>query len=124
MPYFDKVEEFFVLDTHVLDWVEWRYSLGEPALHFQHALPDSFPSLVLSQILWQEYSNMTDHFNCRQQYWDHKWIAFEAWWTRQNATRGWRGDISVLGKGGPSLTVQENVKNILFVRRDLVDLEF
>ena len=67
---------------------------------------------------------MTDRLNCRQQNWDHKCIAFEAWWTRQNATRCWRSDISVFGKGNPSLTVQKNVENILFVWRDVVGLKF
>ena len=51
-PHFDKVEEFFVFDPHVLDWIEQRYSVGEPALHFQHTLPDGISSLILSQIFW------------------------------------------------------------------------
>lgn len=65
-PYLDKADEFFVLDPHIFDRVKQRYSIGEPALHFQYTLPDGFSCLVRPQIFWQEYSNMADRLHCRQ----------------------------------------------------------
>ena len=123
-PYLDEVEESFILDPHVLDGIEECYSLGEPTLHFQHTLPNGLSRLVLSQVFWQEYSNMTDCLNCRQQNWDHERIAFDVGRARQNATRCWCRDISVFGKSSPRLTTQKNVEDVLFVWRDVIDLEF
>lgn len=106
MPHFDKVEEFFVLDPHVLDWIEQCYPFREPALHFQHTLPDGISGLLLPQIFRQEYSNMTYLLNRRQQNWDDKWTTLGAWWARQNATWCRGSDVPVFGECSLRITVQ------------------
>ena len=44
--YFHEHLEFFILNAHILDWIQNRDAIWEPPLDFQDALPQRLSCLV------------------------------------------------------------------------------
>jgi hypothetical protein len=61
--YFDEHLEFFILNAHILDWIQDRDAIWEPPLDFQDALPQRLSCLVGSQVFGHEHANVADAFD-------------------------------------------------------------
>lgn len=54
----DENLKFFVLDTHVLDWIEEGDTVRCPALNFKDAFPDCLARANRAQVFGQVYAHV------------------------------------------------------------------
>ena len=63
--YFDEYLEFFILYTHIFDWIQDRDPIWEPPLDLQDTLPQRLSCLVGSQVFGHENADVADAFDRR-----------------------------------------------------------
>jgi len=79
--YLNEDLEFFIFNAHVLDWIQDRDAICEPALDLQDTLPQCFLCLVGSQVFGHEHADVADAFDRKQQDRENEGYTFLAWKT-------------------------------------------
>jgi len=108
----DQLQELLILDAHILHGVQQSDPVREPPLHFQNAFPHGIASPLLSNIFRQEYSEVAESLDCRQEDWDDLWFTFVTRFTGLNASRSRSHGCLVSQYGRAFLAVHEDIDNV------------
>jgi len=86
----DQLQEFLILDSHILYRVQQSDPVREPSQHLQNAFPHGVTRRWLSDVFREKDSEVTETLDCRQEDWDDMWLTLVTGLTGLDPSRGRR----------------------------------